>query len=115
MTNPTWSILGDTEIAILSRSNPDGIILLGEQSAGHYLVDPVDIGLDYQTCRAFITARDQYATLVSEAAQPAPLGVHFIQIQMTAQRLLRDATFKTINTAALSIGSAHFTPRYIMP
>ena len=115
MANPTWSILGDTDIADLSRCNPDGLILLGEQATGHYLVDPVDIGLDYQTCRAFITARDQYATLVSEAALSTPLGLHFIQIQMVAQRLLYEAAFKTVDAAALTIGPAHFAARFIMP
>lgn len=116
MVHPTWIILGDTQIQHLGLGNPGGIILLGEQSTGHYLVDPADIGLDYQTCRAYVTARDMYATLVSEAALPTgPFEAHLIRAQAYAQCLIRDTTLKAISNAALIIGPAHFTPRYIMP
>ena len=117
LAKPTWSILGDTDIAYLLRGNPQGVILLGQQhTTGHYLVDPADIGLDYRTCRDYLTARDMVNSLVSELDYPmSPLEAYLIRTQIYAQRIIRATTLKTIRTAALTIGPAHVRARYISP
>lgn len=109
MTNPTWCLLGDEEIKAMIFKSSCGSLLLGEQSVGHYLVDPTDIGLDYQTCLAYVTTRDQHASLVSETSLPTNVLVALRQTQCS----IRDRTFKTIHSAALNISKAHLIRRYV--
>ena len=62
---PQWALLGDEDIDFLFASC-DGTILLGQQDPGHYLLDIADLGITLEVCRAYLTARDQYNTLIAE-------------------------------------------------
>ena len=117
MENPTWGLLGDADIDFLVCAVDAGVILLGEQSPGEYLVDPADIGLDYNVCKAYLSARDQYATLASEtdlySLTADPATRHFQLAVMTAQKAIRDTAFGMIDAVALNVTEAHRTQRYI--
>jgi hypothetical protein len=117
MTNPTWGLLGDADVEFLACASQDGIIILGELSIGEYLVDPADIGLDYKTCKAYWTARDQYAALASETdlySLTAEPGVRQLACAILERNAtIRDNAFTIINAMAFNITERHRAERHV--
>jgi hypothetical protein len=62
---PQWALLGDEDIDFLFAAC-NGTIFLGQQDPGHYLLDIADLDITPNICRAYLTAKDQYNTLVAE-------------------------------------------------
>ncbi len=60
-----WNLLGDEEIDFLFGAC-NGMNFLGQQDPGHYLLDVADLGITPEVCRAYLTAKDQYDTLIAE-------------------------------------------------
>jgi hypothetical protein len=104
---PQWALLGDENIDFLFVAC-NGTIFLGQQDPGHYLLDIADLDITPEVCQAYLTAKDQYNTLVAEWE----MGLDefertFVSKEMAKHRRVMEETYAILSECVETLSEDH--------